>query len=266
MTAVFTHIWFSKWISLSLHYWSESQYNECLPWRWHRGGLILPHFPKWIYLKYSTHSVLEIQTAEWSQDLSALACAQHIYVLCKRNKNNHCVSELSWGCSLMKVLIRADPNNLTDRSRVDWPPVPPRAWHLFLCVAFTSCWPAKVLQQLRVHNYCTPLHPGWLCFPLDVLIRPSCVKDTAGILLQMSWFTQCGSCAHGRNSEAILAILITSLLSSCCCCRCWLSSVVSGRPPHVPLCYCLSSSLGYSPSYFSSMQAQFVWLVLLYPK
>lgn len=54
MTAVFTHIWFSKWISLSLHYWSESQYNECLPWRWHRGGLILPHSPKWVYLKYST--------------------------------------------------------------------------------------------------------------------------------------------------------------------------------------------------------------------
>lgn len=54
MTAVFTHIWFSKWISLSLHYWSESQYNECLPWRWHRGGLIIPHFPKWAYLKYYT--------------------------------------------------------------------------------------------------------------------------------------------------------------------------------------------------------------------
>lgn len=51
MAAVFTHIWFSKWIFLCLHYWSESQYNECLPWRWHRGGLILPHFPKWAHFK-----------------------------------------------------------------------------------------------------------------------------------------------------------------------------------------------------------------------
>lgn len=51
MAAVFTHIWFSKWIFLRLHYWSESQYNECLPWRWHRGGLILPHFPKWAHFK-----------------------------------------------------------------------------------------------------------------------------------------------------------------------------------------------------------------------
>lgn len=52
MTAVFTHFWFSKWIFPSWHYWSESQYNECLRWRWHRGGLILPQNE--LVLKYST--------------------------------------------------------------------------------------------------------------------------------------------------------------------------------------------------------------------
>lgn len=53
MTEVFTHIWFSKWISLSLHYWLDSQHNVCLPWRWLRGGLIPPQFPKWVHLKHS---------------------------------------------------------------------------------------------------------------------------------------------------------------------------------------------------------------------
>lgn len=57
MTTAFTHFWFSKWIFPSWHYWSESQYNECLPWRWHRGGLILPQNE--LVLKYSTFCTID---------------------------------------------------------------------------------------------------------------------------------------------------------------------------------------------------------------
>lgn len=32
MTELFIHIWFSKWSFLRSPYWTDSQYNECLPW------------------------------------------------------------------------------------------------------------------------------------------------------------------------------------------------------------------------------------------
>ncbi len=88
MTAVFTHIWFSKWISLSLHYWSESQYNECLLWRWHRGGLILPHFPKWVYLKYSSFCFRDPDWGRGHMRVRLCACMQtRVFQRIKSNKS-----------------------------------------------------------------------------------------------------------------------------------------------------------------------------------
>lgn len=104
MTAVFTHIWFSKWISLSLHYWSQSQYNECLPWRWHRGGLILPHSPKWIYLKYSTFCFRD-PDCRISACVRACMQTRMCVCVCSRGSNqiNHSRSGRSWSRGLMKV-------------------------------------------------------------------------------------------------------------------------------------------------------------------
>lgn len=96
MTAVFTHIWFSKWIFLSLHYWSQSQYNECLPWRWHRGGLILPHFPKLAHFK-----ILHILPYRlWSVCVCVCALCKHVHSR-ESVQIHHSMSGLSW--SLMMV-------------------------------------------------------------------------------------------------------------------------------------------------------------------
>lgn len=70
LTAVFTHIWFSKWIFLSWHYWSETQYNGCLALKCQRGGLILPHFPKLVCAK---HSMCCFTGLDWA--LSACVCS-----------------------------------------------------------------------------------------------------------------------------------------------------------------------------------------------
>lgn len=182
--------------------------------------------------------------------------------VCFRGSNqiNPSESGLKGGCGLMKVLNL--PGLISTKhftalfTCVYQSLVLP---HTYLCVLL-SCWLSTVLWQLQMHNY-PSVYGDILCPDSMHWFFPSHVKDARGLQLQMSWFLLCGSFAHGKHSNAMLARLITSLLSSC-----WLSSVVSTglrRPPHVTLCCALSFQLRHSASF---NLAFFFSLALLIPE
>lgn len=113
--------------------------------------------------------------------------------------------------------------------------------HLWICVIFVAVAAAEAA------NAHLPLLLGQYLAVIDLA--------RAMVKIQQTYCSKClvfhnvVASAHGRNSKAILAVLITSLLSSC---RSWLPSVVSDalkRPPHVPLCYSFSCPLSHTASF-----------------
>ncbi len=249
MTAVFTHIWFSKWISLSLHYWSESQYNECLPWRWHGGGLILPHFPKWVYIKYSTFCFRD-PVCGMSAHVCALSCTYANVCVFRKIKSNKSFPE--------RVELKLWPR--------DGSPEPLLALSISLSISLCLL-PFSVSTHRYVCSIYEENHP-----PSRVIFcfLTWCIDSAWAVLkIQQAYYSKCLD-SHSvvvlpmgkKILMAVLAILITSLLSSCCC---WLSSAVSAalkRPPHVPLCYSLSFPLGHSASFILILLFSLTRLIL----
>lgn len=172
MTAVFTHIWFSKWISLSLHYWSESQYNECLPWRWHGGGLILPHFPKWVYIKYSTFCCRDPDCG-MSARVCALVCTVWMQTcVFWRIKSNKSFQE--W------VGLKLWPH--------EGPISPEPLLALSISLAIFLCLLPFSVSTLRyvcsIYEEKSPFFQGDILLPhLMYWFGLNCVKDTTGLLL-----------------------------------------------------------------------------------